>query len=267
VDDPLHTLSTVGSGLTGLGGIALAIGGMLLLIIIHRRALATALDATPVTRCGELTAWADLPRRVIVRGRLRPDPARSLVTPLSGKECVWFRVQVTANPGSEGSRVLPVWESADRFTVADASGEVQVAARLIGRRLSDNPIDRDFASGLLEWDLLPDGRHKDTIERLKRAGMPLRTRRWGDRYRIMESWLPADREVTVLGRPRQGAAGTLLTATVGICGISYQTVDQLRANVNSAIAAGRSSLQFLLAGGAALLAVGLLLRLPHWLVG
>jgi hypothetical protein len=83
----------------------------------------------------------------------------------------------------------------------------------------------------------------------------------------METWLPADREVTVLGRPRRDAEGTLLTTTVGICGISPWTLDRLRTDVRATVADARVPLRFLIAGGAPLLAVGLLLRLPHWLVG
>ncbi|MEH1123204.1 hypothetical protein [Micromonospora sp. CPCC 206061] len=51
------------------------------------------------------------------------------------------------------------------------------------------------------------------------------------------------------------------------CGVSERTVDQLRAAARAAAADTRSLPRVLIYAGAALLAVSLLLRLPHWLAG
>jgi hypothetical protein len=267
VDDPLRAMFTVGSAMSLPAVGMLAIGGALLLIALHRHALRKALDTTPVVRCGELAAGGALPKRVIVTGRVRLDPARVLRAPICGEECVWYRVQVWKNPGSRGPNARYRWDSGGQFIVGDASGEVLVAARLVDRHLYEEDINARLAAGLLEWILLPDGKHKETIARLKGAGMWIRTRRWGDYYRITEYRLPADRAITVLGRPRWTGRETMLTKSVGVCGVSDRTVDQLRAAARAAAADTRLLPRVLVYAGAALLSVSLLLRLPHWLAG
>lgn len=267
VDDPLRAIFTAGSALTWPAVGALALGGALLLIALQRQALATAIETTPVVRCGELVAGAALPRRVIVTGRVRPDATGGLQAPISGERCVWYRVEVWQNQGSRGPNARYQWDSGDHFTVGDATGEVRVAARLVDRHLYEQDINAGLAIGLLEWHVLPEGRHKETIARLKSAGMRIRTRRWGDHHRITEYRLPADRTITVLGRPQWTADGAVLRRVMGACGVSERTVDQLRTAACAVAAETRSLPRVLVYAGAALLTLSLLLRLPYWLAG
>jgi hypothetical protein len=267
VDDPLRTLFAVGSAMTWPALGTLALGGALLLIALHRNALAKALDTAPVVRCGELVTGSAPSKQVIVTGHVRPDRNGGPAAPVTGEQCAWYRVEVWQNPGSRGQTARYRWDSGGHFTVGDATGEVQVAARLIDRHLHEDDITAGLAAGLLEWHVLPDGRHQEVIARLKRAGMPIRSRRWGDYHRITEYRLPADRAITVLGRPRSTGRGMALTRTNSACGVSERTVDHLRAAAHATAADTRSLPRLLLCAGAALLALGLLLRLPYWLVG
>lgn len=265
VDDPLRAIFTVGAALTLPAVGALLLGGALLLISLHREALATAIATAPLVGCGGLGAGAPTPKRVIVTGRVRPGAAGELVGPISGERCVWFRVEVWQNQGSRGPRARYQWDGGDHFAVRDATGEIRVAARLVDRHLHEPDINAGIAADLLEWTALPEGKHLDTIARLKAAGMPIRARRWGDYHRITEYRLPADRTITVLGRPQWTDGGAALTRTIGVCGVSDRTVDQLRVAARAAAADTRSLPRVLLYSGAALLAVSLLLRIPHWL--
>jgi hypothetical protein len=66
-----------------------------------------------------------------------------------------------------------------------------------------------------------------------------------------------DRAITVLGRPQ----GSGLTTGAGACGVSGRTIEQLRTSAHAVVADTRSLPGALVYSGAALLAVGALLRL------
>lgn len=263
----MDAIAAAGSVLAQLGVPALAFGGVLFLIAAHRWSLAKVLETTPIVSCADLTAGDEPPRRVIVTGHLRSGPSRTLLAPISGAECVWFRVLVRTNPERRGPHTRHQWDSDDQFTVGDGTGEVQVSARLVDRHLHEEDLGHGLAADLLEWTMLPDGRHRETIASLKRAGMRLRTRRWGDYYGISEFHLPPGRAITVLGRPRRHGRTTILTTGGVICGVSDRTVDRLRAGARAVVADTRSLPRILLAGGAVLLVVGQLLQVPRWLTG
>jgi hypothetical protein len=253
-------VSGVGEVLTQVSVLPVLLGGLLVAIRGQRLALVRVLGRTPVVACSALGGGGGLPRRVVVVGRVRAGADGELVAPVSGRPSVWWRVRVETNPGSESPGPHYTWQSGDRFTVADATGEVQVAARLIDRQLADRDIDAGVAAGLLDWETLPDGRQHKTLTMLRDVGLEVRTRRL-DSYRIEEFSLAPGREITVLGRPRREGQVTVLARTVGVCGVSEQPVPALLDGARAAVKnIGRLPL-VLLCVGLALLVAGSALRL------
>ncbi|WP_327006949.1 hypothetical protein OHA72_06485 [Dactylosporangium sp. NBC_01737] len=260
-----HVMAGIGAVLIHFGLGAGLLGGLLVAIAAHREALAKALDAAPVVGCGTLATMSATPNQVVIAGRIRHEPTGTVVAPISGAECAWYRVKVAINPESETPGPVYQWDSCDWFTVADDSGEVRVAARLVDRRLHDEDIVAGLAVGLLEWEKLPDGRHPKTLTMLRDAGLDVRSRQ-ADRHRIQEFRLPTDRQITVLGRPSRDGPATLLTKAA-ICGVSDRPVEDLRAAAHATVMDMGTFPHILLYTAGSLLVSGLLLRLPEWLTG
>jgi hypothetical protein len=258
-----HVMSSIGAVLVHVGSGAGLLGGLLVAITLHREALAKALDSAPVVGCGALAAMPAPPKQVVVAGRVRCGPGGAVVAPVSGARCGWYRVKVETNPGTESSGPNHRWDSSDWFTVADGSGEVRVAARLVDHCLDDKDIVAGMATGLVEWEQLPDGRHPKTLTMLRDAGLDVRCRR-GDWHRIQEFRLPVDRAITVLGRPRRDGPATLLTKAP-ICGVSDRPIEDLRAAAHATVKDMGSFPRILLYTAGSVLGSGLLLRLPEWL--
>ncbi|GIF00671.1 hypothetical protein [Paractinoplanes rishiriensis] len=231
----------------------LAFGGVLQLIGWHRGALARALGTAPP---GPPHLMTHTGRVMIHTGRVRP--LAELVGPLSGEKCAWFRVDVRQNPGSRGPTAHYRWDEPASFAV----GGVEVAARLLDRHLYEEDIHAGLAAGLLKWHDVPEGRCRDEVARLQAAGMRIRDRR-GDFYRITEYRLPVDQPITVLGRPRHTGHGLMLTTGGVACGVSERPVEELRAAARAEAATTRLLPRVLLAAGAVVLVVSLLLRLAH----
>ncbi len=235
------------------------LGGVLVGVAMHREALARALGSARVVGCGALGAMTETPKRVLVTGRVRPAPGGAVVAPVSGAECAWFRVRVETSPGTESPGPVHQWDSSERFTVADGSGEVQVAAQLIDRHLDDEDIIAGMAAGLLEWDILPDGKHPKTLTMLRDAGLDVPVRR-GEWYRIREFRLPVDRTITVLGRPRRDGRATLLTRAA-VSGVSERAIEDLRSAARATVKDLGSFPRAVLYTAGALLGSGVLLQL------
>ncbi|GIJ47817.1 hypothetical protein Val02_47030 [Virgisporangium aliadipatigenens] len=88
------------------------------------------------------------PRIVIVVGRTRPGPTgrwprrrtrpSPLRAPITGQDCVWYRVVWWRGGPGSSDRTRSAYRSSEPFTVADFTGAVQVAAGLADRYLFED---------------------------------------------------------------------------------------------------------------------------------
>jgi hypothetical protein len=101
-----------------------------------------------VLSCAELTDAAGPPRRVIVVGRTGSASAEPLRAPISGQECVWYRVVLMSGGPGSIDRSRSVFRSSEPFTVTDSTGAVRVAARLVDRYLFENDLYHDLVAFL-----------------------------------------------------------------------------------------------------------------------
>lgn len=259
-------VSDVGSAVTNLGLLALALGATFFLIARHRVALARALSTTAVLGCAELTAAAGLRRSVIVVGRTGPGSTGPLQAPITGQDCVWYRVVWWSGGPGASDRRRSVYRSSEPFTVTDSTGAVQVAARLADRYLFEDDIYRELPVALVEIDVLDAAPHADAWDQLKRYGFHVSGHR-RDVCEVFEYRIPTDRPITVLGRPRRDGSGVVVTAGWGICGVAGHSLDKLRAGARYHAKDSREAGRYFAIGGAALVAAGLLLRVLGWLAG
>jgi hypothetical protein len=259
-------MSGVGSVLTRIGLLALAIAAITFLIVRHREALSRALSSTAVLSCAELTDAAGPPRRVIVVGRTGPVSAGPLRAPISGQECVWYRVVLMSGGPGSTDRSRSVYRSSEPFTVTDSTGAVRVAARLVDRYLFEDDLYHGLPVALVEIADLDIGPQPEARDRLTRYGFHVDGHR-RDVCEIMEFRIPVGRSITVFGQPRRGSDGLVLTTGRGICGVAGQPLDKLRARARYEAKDSRESTRYLAIGAAALLAAGLLLQLPGRLIG
>jgi hypothetical protein len=262
----VDVVSDVGSAVTNLGLLALALGAIFFLIARHRDALARALSTTAVLGCAELTAAADPPRSVIVVGRTGPGPTGPLRAPITGQDCVWYRVVLWSGGPGSSDRSRSVYRSSEPFTVTDSTGAVPVAAGLADRYLFEDDLYRELPVALVDIDVLDAGPHPDARDRLKRYGFHVSGHR-KDVCEIFEYRIAADRPIAVLGRPRRDGSGAVLATSRGICGVAGQSLDKLRDSARYHAKDSREASRYFAIGGAALLAAGLLLRVPGWLAG
>ncbi|TDC66620.1 hypothetical protein E1258_02140 [Micromonospora sp. KC207] len=262
----MDIVSGVGSVAARLGLLALALGAITFLITRHRDGLGRALSTTPVLVCAELAQAADPPRRAIVVGRTGPASAGPLRAPISGEECVWYRVVLTSGGPASSFRQRSVYRSSEPFTVADSTGAVEVAPRLADRYLFEDDLYHDLPVALVEITALDAGPQPDVRDRLKRYGFLVPGHR-KDVCEISEYRISADQAITVLGRPCRGADGVALTTAWGICGVAGPPLDKLRTSALHHARDIRKITRGVAIGGAALLAAGLLLQVPDWLTG
>lgn len=254
----------IGSVAVRLGLLALALGAIAFLITRHRDGLGRALSTTSVLVCAELTQAADPPRSAIVVGRTGPASAGPLRAPISGEECVWYRVVLMSGGPGSSRRQRSVYCSSEPFSVVDSTGAVEVAPKLADRYLFEDDLYHGLPVALVEITALDAGPHPDVRDRLERYGFHVPGHR-KDVCEISEYRISADQAITVLGRPCRGADGVALTTAWGICGVASPPLDKLRTSALYHAKDVRKITRGVAIGGAALLAAGLLLQVPAWL--
>ncbi|MEV8504886.1 hypothetical protein AB0368_08650 [Actinoplanes sp. NPDC051475] len=262
----MDTASGIGSVATRIGLLALALGAIAYLITRHRESLRRALSTTPVLGCAELIQTTDPPPRAIVVGRTGPTPTGPLLAPISGKECVWYRVVVMSGGPGASRRHRSVYRSSNPFTVTDPTGAVEVAPRLADRYLFEDDLYHDLPVELVEITSLDAGPHPDVRDRLRQYGFHVTGHR-KDVCEITEYRIAADQPITVLGRPRRGPNARALTTARGICGVAGPPLDGLRTSAQYHAKDIREITRGVASGGAAFLTAGLLLQVPDWLTG
>lgn len=276
--------------LTSLLGFACAFPGMLgvvaglvgVLITWGSKRLSTALATTPTITCGELVAGHQAPR-VIVRGAAVAGPDGLYLAPLSGRECVWFRVVATQETRDETRTVKSeTWRysTSELFALSDGTGTVWVSEKLLDKALHpedyrwnnmdvlhpsfvDPPTPAQRAQTAKPRKPGRRARHsKDVVDTL------LATEGWQPSgltpdpetaYWIREDVIPLDQEMTVLAVRTTVDGQPVLQARVGRgpSGASLRDLHELRA-ASVADAAGNAALfPKMLAWSAGALAIGI----------
>jgi hypothetical protein len=258
----VNAVDVVGAVLTRVGLVLLALAAIALLVAVHRGRLARRLTDTPALSCAALVEADPLPGRVILAGQARPGAADTLVGPLSGEPCVWYRLDLRLN--RPGAKRRPVFRYATPgpVTVDDGTGAIHVSGAAFGRFLWDEDINRGLHVDLVEHTFLDVGQHPEMTERMLAAGIfdlhqiGHRRRAW---YELHEMRLVEGKQVTVLGRPRRADGGVLLDARAGDGTAGHDLTRLRRAAWYESRDTGRTARGFGYTGGA-LLVVGVLLR-------
>ena len=196
-----------------------------------------ALRRTRLAHTGELAGADD--RRVAVRGVLTSPVA--LTAPLSGRPCVWYRVEIirayeesrdTTNSSDER-----VWEyeSAEPLSIDDGSGPVRLRLNVLNQAVTvegGNPREATDASRRLAPG---EGWYRDHVELsrlvddglvpVERLASPPKTLE----FTIKESVIPVDTTVTLIARvTRRDSTATLVRGYGPAYGVSNQTPETLR---------------------------------------
>jgi hypothetical protein len=182
--------------------------------------------------CAALAAARRAAGRVAVSGVTAPGPAGMLTAPLSGKPCVWYRVNVGHTSESADSRDdVTSWSrtAGHPTAVDDGTGRV-----LLSRWLLDRALDGD-SPGLVKRSLAT----RDPIEVaqhlavLQARGL-LPARKLDELARYDELWVAeavvrAGREVVAVGLPWGNRHGKMLVPhPLGTYGVSRDDLGRLR---------------------------------------
>jgi E3 Ubiquitin ligase len=196
-----------------------------------------ALRRTRLAHTGELAGAQD--KRVVVRGVLT-SPVR-LTAPLSGRPCVWYRVEIireyeeirdTTNSSDER-----VWEyeSAEPLSIDDGSGPVRLRLSVLDQSVTvegGNPRETTDASRRLApgegWYRDHEALSRmvdDGLVPVERLASPRKTLE----FTVKESVIPADTTVTLIARvTRRDSTATLVRGYGPAYGVSNQTPETLR---------------------------------------
>ena len=134
--------------------------------------------------------------RVAVEGVTECGPGGLLVGPVSGEECVWFRIRLVREPARAddgGHDLLMDTMSPGRPTVADATGRMAIDPRLINRS------DRAEAAAVVETAVI----HRRSAPRSLAPVVPqdlIDDLGRSETLRLTETRLPRGLEVFALGR-------------------------------------------------------------------
>src|SRR5690348_747666 len=135
----VKALEVIGWIATVLGLIfAFAMSGFVVLVGAGERWARRRLAGTVAYRCGELLVASAYPRLAIVSGTVAATPGGVVCAPLSGVQCVWYRLSIWREyENGDGTFDEVIWthEPVDRFGIDDGSGVVYASARLLGRDL------------------------------------------------------------------------------------------------------------------------------------
>jgi hypothetical protein len=196
-----------------------------------------ALRRTRLAHTGGLAGAED--KRVVVRGVLT-SPV-TLTAPLSGRPCVWYRVEIireyeeirdTTNSSDER-----VWEyeSAEPLSIDDGSGPVRLRLSVLDQSVTiegGNPRETTDASRRLApgegWYRDHEALSRmvdDGLVPVERLASPRKTLE----FTVKEFVIPADTTVTLIARvARRDSTATLVRGHGPAYGVSNQTPETLR---------------------------------------
>jgi hypothetical protein len=200
-------VALLGTGLIIVASVVLAIRWQSLLLIRRLR-------GAPRLTCADLTAVGRLPRRVLVSGMTAPGPAGTLTSPGFRVPCLWYRFAVRQDIPGESASGDPFRDASASLARGNKGGPVAVAdgtgSVLLDLDLAINHVSgRGIIAELLDEAALSRSHRAEAsspLDNLDRAGL-LPGRAHGLVLRksltLQEQFIPADRPVTVLGRPRR----------------------------------------------------------------
>jgi hypothetical protein len=217
---------------TAMLGIPLMVG-----MGVWERIRLVVLQRTRTARTGELSGWPHA--RVAVRGELVAPVL--LTAPLSGRPCVWYRVEVTRvyeeiryTTNQSDERVWQ-YESAEPLSIDDGSGLVAVRLNALDQAVTvegGNPREPGEPPRGLEpgdgWYREHEGLARlvdDGVVPLERLGSPRNTLE----FIVTESVIPVGATVTLIARLARRDGMPMLVRGFGPAyGVSNQTVETLR---------------------------------------
>lgn len=204
---------------------------------VWERVRLIALRRTRTARTGALVGPDR--SRVAVRGDLvSPVP---LTAPLSGRPCVWYRVDITRvyekirdTTNSSDERVWR-YESTEPLSIDDGSGPVPVRLNALDRPVTvegGNPREFTDGSRRLEPGEWWYREHQELSRLVDAGGVPVErlvSPRGTLEFVVTESVIPAGTTVTLIARmARPGGTPTLARGFGPAYGVSNQSVETLR---------------------------------------
>jgi hypothetical protein len=262
--------SLVAAAGLGLGGMLIVVSVVMLVFTLNSNRMLKALQRSPVLTCAELLTGRP-PHRVIVRGKAQALPGRSLIGPVSGRDCVWYRLSATYEYRLETRMVrgqLWSYSTSARLSLSDGTGTVEMSEKLLDKTLrpddfrydnmllfkryhSDPPTQKQLASKTRRRKNGEVRHSRAVIEELIEAGTdhvdgfkldPAR-KVW-----LKEELIVPDQQMVVLAVPAPEGSGIRLHAPIGggMAGASARSLDEVRSGTAAdAAESGALSPQFL----------------------
>jgi hypothetical protein len=257
-------LGTVGALVAWVGGCAVVGIPIWLLMDGHDRLVRHRFARLRPSSCAELAATSPVLGRVAVSGVTAPGPAGMLTAPLSGKPCVWYRVNVGwTSDGEHGPDDVTAWSRVEGNPTAVDDGTGRV---LVSRWLLDRSVDGEDEPGLVKRSLSTrEPVEVDAHLELLRARGVLPARKLAELARYDERWVAegvvrAGRDVVAVGfRWRSRHGPMLVPHPLGTSGMSRKSLATLRERAVARVGPDRwwTAPLFLLGTGAVLLGCGL----------
>jgi hypothetical protein len=208
------------------GGLLVLAAGIFLPDRWRTRVAQRRLVEIPEWPMGQLIREPSPPWRVAVGGVTAPGPDGVVTAPLSGVECVWYRLRVTRSY-SRGDSVhtesLLDLVGGDPVGLVNRSDKILVSSDLFYRALlgTESP-------GLIEYPRLA-GDVDSQLWTLRERGLLTRDPWRTKEISIEEALVRGGRRIVVVGRPSRRDGATVL-GTVGLrrCGVSLESLASLR---------------------------------------
>lgn len=129
-------VETVGGGLICIGVVFFIVSLLSVGLGASETRLRRLLRGTRVIPCGELAWGRDQSGIATVYGRTGPGPEGMLRAPLSGEECVWYRIEVSHL--DDGVHRMYSGTRGAVINLTDASGSILVEAELLQKAIYDH---------------------------------------------------------------------------------------------------------------------------------
>jgi hypothetical protein len=220
-------METVAAVMMLVGGVVVLAAGIFLPDRWRTRLAQRQLAQIPEWPMGRLDREPRPPGRVAVGGVTAPGPDGMVTAPLSGVECVWYRVRVTrsfARGDSTDTDVLVDHAAGDPIGLVNRTDKVLVCADLFYRALlgTESP-------GLIEYTPLYGDLHAQ-LRTLRARGVLSADLRRTDGVTIEEAVVRGGRRILVVGRPRRRDGVTVL-GPIGSqrSGVAIESLASLRA--------------------------------------
>jgi hypothetical protein len=222
----VSAFQTVFAGLMLIGGIVVLFGAILLRDGWGTELAQRELAQIPEWPMGRLDREPRQPWRVAVGGITAPGPDGMVTAPLSGVECVWYRVSVTrplVRGDSTDEDVLVDHVAGDPIGLVNRSDRILVSADLFYRALlgTESP-------GVIEYPPL-DGDIDTQARTLRARGLLTADLRRTKGVSIEEAVVRAGRRIVVVGQPRRHDGVTMLVPVGSArCGVSTESLASMR---------------------------------------